>query len=57
MRSFNKVAKAGMIIMLTAGMIMALLVVLGRPVPDLAAWLFFVGLAVSVVFTLFVKKS
>ena len=48
--------KVGLIIMLIAGFIMALLVVAGKPVPGLVAWIFFVGLVISIVSTLFVKK-
>ena len=53
----SKATKIGMIIMLIAGIIMALLVVVSKPVPDLVAWLFFVGLAISIASGLFVKKS
>lgn len=55
--SFSKVTKVGMIIMLIAGAIMAFLVVASKPVPDLVAWIFLAGLAVSIVSAIFVKKS
>ena len=56
MKRFSKATAVGLIIMLIAGIIMALLVVLSRPVPDLVAWIFFAGLVISVVSALFVKK-
>ena len=57
MKSFSKATMVGMIIMLIAGIIMALLVVVSKPVPDLVAWLFFVGLVISIASALFFKKS
>ena len=56
MKSFSKATKVGMIIMLIAGIIMALLVVVSKPVPDLVAWIFFAGLVISIASTLFTKK-
>jgi len=56
MKSLSKATKVGMIIMLIAGMIMALLIVVGKPVPNLVAWIFFVGLVISIASTLFIKK-
>ena len=56
MKRFSKATAVGLIIMLIAGIIMALLVVLSRPVPDLVAWIFLAGLVISVVSALFVKK-
>lgn len=46
-----------MIIMLIAGIIMALLVVISKPVPDLVAWIFFAGLVISIASTLLAKKD
>ncbi len=56
MKDFSNGTKAGLIIMLIAGIIMALLVVVSKPVPDLFAWIFFLGLIISIVFALLVKK-
>ena len=56
MKEFSNGTKAGLIIMLIAGIIMALLVVLSKPVPDLVAWIFFAGLVITVVSALFVRK-
>ena len=56
MKLFNKAAKIGMGIMLIAGIIMALLVVTGKPVPDPVAWVFFAGLAISVASSLFGRR-
>jgi hypothetical protein len=42
--------------MIIAGLVMALLVIVGESVPDLVAWMLFVGLVISIAFTFFVKK-
>ena len=56
MKGFSNATKVGLIIMLIAGIIMAFLVVISKPVPDLVAWVFFTGLIISVVSALFVRK-
>ena len=56
MKDFSKATKIGLIIMIIAGLVMALLVIVGESVPDLVAWMFFVGLVISIASTLFVKK-
>ena len=56
MKSFSKATIAGMIIMLIAGIIMALLVLINKPVPGLVAWIFFAGLVITIASALFVKK-
>ena len=56
MRDFNKGTKIGMIIMLIAGIVMAILVVVSEPVPNLVAWIFFAGLVISIASALFDKK-
>ena len=56
MKHLSKGAKVGIVIMLIAGIIMALLVVVSKPVPDPVAWIFFAGLIISIASTLFVKK-
>ena len=57
MKDFSKATKIGMIIMIIAGIVMAILVVISEPVPNLAAWIFFAGLVISIASTLFVKKK
>ena len=56
MKKFSNAAKVGLIMMLIAGIIMALLVVVSKPVPDMVAWIFFAGLFLSIASALFVKK-
>ncbi len=56
MKDFNNATKVGLMIMLIAGIMMALLVVVSKPVPDLVAWIFFIGLIISIVSVLFVRK-
>ena len=43
MKDFSKATKIGLIIMIIAGLVMALLVIVGESVPDLVAWIFSVG--------------
>lgn len=54
MKQLHKATVAGLLIMVIAGIVMALL---GKPVPDLAAWIFFAGLAVTLVSALFLKQK
>lgn len=56
LKDFSNVTKTGLIIMLIAGIVMALLVVISKPVPDLVAWIFFIGMAISIASVLFIKK-
>ncbi len=43
--------------MIVAGIIMALLVVTGRTVPGILAWIFFAGTAVTLISSLFAKRK
>ena len=56
MKGFSNATKVGLIIMLIAGIIMALLVVISKPVPNLVAWIFFTGMIISIVSTLFARR-
>lgn len=56
MKGFSNATKVGLIIMLIAGIIMALLVVISKPVPNLVAWFFFTGMIISIVSTLFARR-
>ena len=56
MRGFSDATKAGLTIMLIAGLIVAFLVVVSKPVPDLIAWIFLTGMIISLVSALFVRK-
>lgn len=56
MKGLSNVTKAGLIIMLISGIIMAFLVVVSRPIPDVFAWIFFTGLIISIASALFVRK-
>ena len=49
---FNKLssnAKIGLIMEVIAGISMSVLVLLDKPIPDLIAWIFFVGLIIAIV--------
>ena len=49
---FNKLssnAKIGLIMEVIAGISMIVLVLLDKPIPDLIAWIFFVGLIIAIV--------
>jgi|GEM_PF-5918240 len=54
---FNNGSKIGLIIQAIAGVIMAFLVILDKPVPDFIAWLFYVGLILSIVSAFFKRKN
>ena len=56
MKDFSNATKVGLIIMLIAGIIMVFLVVVSKPVPNPVAWIFFLGLTISIVSALFVRK-
>lgn len=56
MKDYSNATKVGLIIMLIAGVIMASLVVVSKPVPDVIAWIFFVGLAMSDASALFTRS-
>lgn len=57
LQKLNYGAIVGLLIQTIAGIIMGVLVLMGRPVPDVAAWIFFAGTILTLVFTLFVKKK
>lgn len=42
-------AKIGLIMEVIAGISMGVLVLLDKPIPDLIAWIFFVGLIIAIV--------
>ena len=49
---FNKLssnAKIGLIMEVIAGISMGVLMLLDKPIPDLIAWIFFVGLIIAIV--------
>ena len=46
-----------MLVMLIAGIIMALLVLFSHPVPNPVAWVFFAGVIITLASALFMKKS
>lgn len=48
-KGFNNGMKSGLLIMGISGIIMALEVFLERPVIDLVAWLFFVGMGITLI--------
>ena len=57
---FNKLsinAKIGLIMKVIAGISMGILVLLDKPIPDLIAWIFFVGLIIAIVPDLLMRKK
>lgn len=56
MKLFSRSTKLGMGIMLAAGVIMAVLVVIGRPVPEPLAWIFLAGNSITFVSSLVAKS-
>ena len=57
MKHFNQGTKIGIAVMLAAGMIMAVLVAVSKPVPNWTAWIFLAGCVISVVSALIAKKA
>lgn len=49
MNRISKGAKIGLIIEIIAGIIMAILVIVNKPVPAVVAWLFTIGLVIALV--------
>ena len=47
MNRISKGAKIGLIIEIIAGIIMAILVIVNKPVPTVVAWLFGIGLVIA----------
>ena len=57
MKDFNNGTKNGLAIMLAAGLIMAVLAAVSKPVPNWAAWIFFAGIVITIVSALIAKKA
>lgn len=57
MKNFNKGVRTGLIIELIAGIVMAILVLVENPIPDLVAWIFIVGLIITLVSSFIAKKN
>ncbi len=51
MNKICKGAKVGLLIELIAGLIMVVLIVAGKPIPDLLAWIFVVGMICVISFS------
>ncbi|WIV10559.1 hypothetical protein [Proteiniborus sp. MB09-C3] len=47
MNRINKGAKIGLMIEMFAGIIMAILVIVNKPIPTVVAWLFGVGVVIA----------
>ena len=56
-KELNKGSIAGLLIVAVAGIITGILLLLGKAVPDLFIWLFFAGMAVVFVSSLFAKRA
>ena len=57
LKELNNGAKAGMLILIIAGMIMGILILLGRPVPELTVWMYFAGVIIIFLSSLFAKRE
>lgn len=56
-KGFNYGMKTGVVIMGIAGIIMTLLVLLGKPVPDLIVWLFCFGMAFILISSFVMRRK
>ena len=54
---FSKGTIVGMTVMMVTGIIMALLVLVSKPVPDVIAWIFCAGLVISFVSAIVANKK
>jgi hypothetical protein len=57
MKKFNNGAKTGLMIELIAGIVMAIFVLIEKPIPDLVAWIFIAGLIITLISAFIVKKN
>ena len=57
MKLLSKAAKTGMYVMPAAGAVMAVPVVISKDIPNVVAWIFFVGMVLSLASALFSKKN
>lgn len=48
-KNISITAKIGLIMQAIAGIGMGVLVLIDKPIPDLVAWIFFVGLVIAIV--------
>ena len=56
-KGFNNGMKSGLLIMGISGIIMALEVFLEKPVIDLVAWLFFVGMGIALISSIILLRK
>ena len=56
-KGLSNTGKIGLIIQALSGVVMGVLALLDKPIPDLLAWLFFVGLIIAIVPDLFRQKK
>lgn len=56
-KNLSVTGKIGMIMQLIAGIGMGALVLLDKPIPDLIAWIFFIGLVVALMPDLLIGKK
>ncbi|NLT64808.1 MAG: hypothetical protein GXY01_10210 [Clostridiales bacterium] len=57
MKKFNNGAKTGLMIELIAGIVMAIFVLIEKPIPDLVAWIFIAGLIITLISAFIVKRN
>lgn len=57
MNKISKGAKIGLLIELISGIIMAILIITSKPVPTVVAWLFVVGLIITLAYSLMELKK
>ena len=56
-RKLSTTGKTGLSIQAIAGIVMGVLALLDKPIPDLLVWLFFAGLIIAIVPDLFFPKK
>ena len=56
LKELNNGSKAGLLILAVAGMVMGILILLGKAVPEFFVWTYFAGVAIVFISSLFAKR-
>lgn len=57
MKGFNNGVKVGIIMEIISGVTMAILVIMGKMIPNVVAWIFMIGLIITIVSSLYSLKQ
>ena len=57
LKELNNGSKAGLIILAVAGTVAGILILLGKAVPEITVWIYFAGMAIVFISSLFAKRA